>query len=102
MREKENAAQRQDQQREPDVDRGTTGIILNGQRVCERDLLKISQDDLVPIDQQRIVAAVFHFLTRLCQILISKLWIEGESHVPFTVGAGYLELRRRIVVFTRK
>src|SRR6185503_1264483 len=101
MREKENTAQRQDQQREPDVYRGTPGIILNGQRVCERDLLKISQDDFVPIDQQRIIAAVFEFVTRLCQVLIGKLWVERECHVPFAVRAGDLELRSRIVVFTR-
>src|SRR5262249_37964676 len=51
MREEENAAQCQNQKSEPDVDRGASGIILNRQRVRERDLFKVSENNLVAVNK---------------------------------------------------
>src|SRR5512145_1775499 len=103
MREEEHAAQRQRQQGKPYVYRCAPRIVLNSQRVSQRYLFEISQYDLVPVDQQRILSTVLpRLLVCLGQILFSKLGVESKCHRSLAVGSGDLKLGRRIVVVSRQ
>src|SRR5438034_3011260 len=103
MGEEEYATQGHNQKSEPHVDRRASGIVLYGQRVSERYLFKVSQDDLVSIDQQWILATFFSdLLIGLGQVLLRKLRVEGKRHRSLAVGSCDLELRSRVVVVSRQ
>src|ERR1041384_6942186 len=102
MREEENAAQCQHQQREPDVYRHTTRAILNRQRMGLRYFFEVPQNDFVSADQQWVPNAFLaSLIIRFRQILFGELRIESKRGRSLPVRARDLKLRRRVVVISR-